>query len=143
LTALVDTNLLVALAVERHRFHPDAQRLVAATTDFLVSGHSLAELYNTLTRPSTYAWHPTQAARFVEMLSARFSIRTLTAEQYIEGVARFAILGGAGPRIYDFMIGQVAVVYRLDTIVTSNVRDFTPLFPILNVLTPAQYLETL
>ncbi len=143
MTALVDTNLLVSLAVESHILHRDAERLFDVSSDFMVAGHSLAEFYNTLTRPSMYGWPTAQAALFVDQLCARFTIRTLTVEQYVDGVARFAKLGGVGPRIYDFMIGQVAVAHHLHTIVTSNVRDFAPLFPGLSVLTPAQYLETL
>jgi predicted nucleic acid-binding protein len=143
LTALVDTNLLVSMAVESHKFHRDTEQLFAATTDFMIAGHSLAELYNTLTRPSIYDWPPTQAARFIEQLHNGFTIRTLTVDQYTDGIALFARRGGVGPRVYDFMIGRVAVVHHLDTIVTSNVRDFAHLFPDLTVLTPTQYLETL
>ena len=142
MTALVDTNLLVALAVESHKFHADAGSLFAFTSDFVIAAHSLAELYNTLTRPAMYDWPAAEALRLVEQLSARFDVRTLTASQYLGGLARFAALGGVGPRVYDFMIGQVAVVHRIDTIVTSNVRDFAPLFPLLKIITPSAFLET-
>lgn len=143
MTALVDTNLLVALAVESHRFNPDASRLFASSAEFMIAAHSLAELYNTLTRPAMYAWPPMQAARFVEQLATRVSVRSLSTDQYLDAVQRFALSAGIGPRIYDFLIGEVAVLHQLNVIVSMNVRDFAPLFPTLAIRTPAQYLETL
>ena len=143
--ALFDSNVLVAELVENH-VHHEASRLALETCrddEITISAHSLAECYNQLTRPRPrgYAFGTDIVSRAIADMSARVDVKTLSLQQQVDSLQQFARLGGRGARVYDFLIGQVAALYALDTIVTWNTADFVALFPRLRVLTPMQFLE--
>ena len=71
-----------------------------------------------------------------------WSVRALDALETLEALSRFAAIGGAGARLYDYLIGHVAVVASAGRIVTWNVRHLRPLFPTLEVLTPKEAIGT-
>ena len=74
-------------------------------------------------------------------MEGALEVLTLSITGHRTALTRFAALGGIGPRIYDFLIGEVALVHGLNIVITWNVRHFVPLFPSLTIVTPAQYLE--
>lgn len=128
--------------------HHEASRLALERTDnasIVVASHSLAECYNQLTRggSKSYAFHPIDAARAMSDRAARVSVRSLSSDQLVRSLSQFAGLGGRGPRLYDFLIGQVAALNAIPMIVTWNTPHFTPLFPQLRIVTPTELLETL
>ena len=139
---LLDSSVLVAAAVSSHPFHVDAEATVGTKDSFIVAAHSLAEFYNTLSKPRGYAWPPRDAALAVVQAQRRFEVAALDAREFGKGIAAFAAIGGVGARLYDFMIGYHAIVRDIASIVTLNERDFSALFPNLEILTPAQYLDT-
>ncbi len=74
-------------------------------------------------------------------LERQFAVYALDARQFTASIAAFARLGGKGPRLYDYLIGQVAALNGIAAIVTWNVRDMAPLFPQLRVDTPPRFLN--
>jgi len=48
--------------------------------------------------------------------------------------------GGVGPRLYDRLIGEVALAHGIETIVTWNVGHMRTLFPALVVAAPNEAL---
>ena len=92
----------------------------------VVSAHSLVESYSTLTRlPPPHRVTPFLA---LEALMTSFVDGTEVVGLGPESVVRAlqaaverAIPGGA---VYDFLIAQTALEYRVDTLVTLNARDF-------------------
>lgn len=145
--ALFDSTVLVAELVENHVHHEPSRLALDAGGDdeIVVASHSLAECYNQLTRPRPrgYAYETGIVARAINDMAGRVDVRTLSLEQTADALRQFAKLGGRGARVYDFLIGQVAVVHEVETIVTWNCTHFAPLFPTLRILTPSQFLETL
>lgn len=63
----------------------------------------------------------------------------LTAAQTFDAVRLYAQSGGVGARLYDRLIGQVAVVHGITTIVTWNTAHMRGLFPELIVGSPADF----
>ena len=144
---LFDSNVLVAELIEDHVHHQPSQLALkaAAGSARIVAAHSITECYSVLTRaaPRGYALGTASVGRALAHLSGRVQVRTLTTEQSLASILQFAQLGGRGPRLYDFLIGQVAALNGIDTIVTWNTRDYFPLFPTLRIMTPIELLETL
>lgn len=60
----------------------------------------------------------------------------LTPAQTLGAVRSYADQGGVGPRLYDKLIGETAVLNAIPTIVTWNVRQMRALFPDLAIVTP-------
>lgn len=138
----IDSNMLVAALVDTHPHHEtSAKFLVAAdTAKHLIAAHSIAETYAVLTR-RTLPFHLNGAVAMgqIEPVAARFTIVSLTAVQTLDAVRRFSRLG-AGPRLYDFLIGAAGEAHGVDTIVTWNTRVFEGLFPALRIVTPEAFL---
>jgi predicted nucleic acid-binding protein len=142
---LVDSNVLIAYFDKNHQHNEPSRATIAALDDdeILVSAHTLPEVYNKLTRSLTSAPFPPDAtALALRDFASQVVVHALTAEQTLTAIAEFARIGGRGPRLYDFLIGQVAIVHGAGRIVTWNVRDMAPLFPSLNITTPLQMMET-
>jgi len=140
---LVDSNVLVAAIVETHQHHAPSLAFLDRFADTArIAAHSWSEVYNTLTKRSAgaHSWPAAQAwlamADFVHALR----LIGLSPEQTLEGVRLYALGGGVGPRVYDFLIGRLAVIHGLGAIVTWNTSHMRGLFPALEVLTPAEAL---
>ncbi len=140
---LLDSSVLIASAVMDHPHHEDASAALDRGSRFTVAAPSLAELYNTLSKPRIYGWPPRAASLAVAEAGRRCSVVALTPNELAEGIVAFAAIGGVGARLYDYLIGYHAVVHSIGTIVTLNDRDFHALFPRMTVLTPTQFLESL
>lgn len=65
----------------------------------------------------------------------------LAPAQTFETVRSYASDGGIGPRLYDRMIDEVAVVQGSATIITWNIGHMHGLFPTLAAKTPRDYLQ--
>jgi predicted nucleic acid-binding protein len=143
LTALLDSNVLVASLVEDHPGHGDCFQLLSRGRDCATAAHVLSELYNTLTKPRFYGWSSRQAAAAVSEFDRHLTVVGLDPATHVAAIGSFAALGGVGATVFDYLIGASARRAGLGQIVTFNVKHFTPYFPDLLVQTPAEYLETL
>jgi predicted nucleic acid-binding protein len=139
--ALLDSNVLIACLAEAHEHHSASLALFAESVpgSFAVAAHSFAETYATLTRPAPFGFAAGYARAALERLRAVTSLVGLTPSQTFDTVRRYAAAGGIGARLYDALIGQVALDHGIPAIVTWNTRHMAGLFPDLAVVTPSRY----
>lgn len=140
--ALLDSNVLIAMLVATHDHHAPSLALLAEDPAgrFAVAAHSYAESYNALTRSGErgpFRFTPAEAWAAIESVRAVTNLIGLTASQSFDTIRSYAESGGIGPRLYDRLIGETAVVYGIGTIVTWNTSHMRSLFPRLAVVTPA------
>jgi len=127
---LFDTSVLVAALVEAHPRHdralPWLKRAQASEIDFLVSSHSLAELYSVLsTLPARPRLSPAQAWRLVlENVASSARLVALSPTDYTATLQRASELGLSGGVIYDALIARAAEIAEADRLLTFNEADF-------------------
>lgn len=146
--ALLDSNVIIAIAAEAHEHH--AASLALLTRDNPVTcalaAHSIAEAYATLTRQGNRApfrFTAAEAWASLESLRAATALVGLTPSQAFDVVRAYAATGGIGPRLYDALIGQAAVIHGIPALITWNIRHMEGLFPTLDVVTPTYFLAGL
>lgn len=144
--ALLDSNVLVAALAETHQHHAESMALLvnAGSNRFCVAAHSYAEAFTTLTRQggaAPFRRGPEEVVRALHSVAAATRLIGLTPAQTLEAVGSFAAAGGIGARIYDWLIGQAAVMAGVGAIITWNTGHMRSLFPRFIVLTPAEYAE--
>lgn len=147
LTGLIDSNVLIAATVKDHIHHADSFGALnqMGELSFVTAAHCLSECYSNLTRSletGGAALSPREAVEALDRIDLAFDVLSLTVIDQCNAYRSFSDLGGTGPRVYDYLIGYIALVHQIPMIVTWNTRHFVPLFPSLRILTPAQYLET-
>lgn len=146
--ALLDSNVIIASVAEAHEHHEPSIKLfgMAAAQSFAVAAHSYSEAYSILTRKaqsSPFRWSSADAIAALESVAARCVLVGLTHAQTFDAIREFASDGGIGPRLYDKLIGQTAVVNALPAIVTWNVSHMNGLFPSLDVFDPISFAKEL
>jgi predicted nucleic acid-binding protein len=146
--ALIDSNVLIAAVAQSHEHHGASLALLngAAPLSLAAAAHSYAEVYNTLTRQgprAPVAALPDVAWSALQSLRAATVLLGLTPAQTFDAIGRYAAGGGVGPRLYDRLIGEVAVAHRLAMIVTWNTSHMSGLFPGLRVIDPKAALTLL
>ncbi len=124
MTALVDTNVLVAAAVVDHPHRDFALAVLEAPRRYAISAHSLLELYNTLTKPRGYGWAPEQAWAVVRQIGTVVDVLFLTAKEQLEAIETFARAGGIGAGIYDYVIGQAAAQREIEPAAADGVAGY-------------------
>jgi predicted nucleic acid-binding protein len=143
LLALLDSNVVVASIAEGHQHHEPSNALFQSfpAQSFAVAAHSYAEAYSILTRKSanSFCKRPADVIAALESVAARCVLVGLTHAQTFDAIREFASGDGIGPRLYDKLIGQTAVLNGLDAIVTWNLAHMRSLFPALDVLDPAEF----
>ena len=111
-------------------YQPTLRTYNGATHPRCCCCHSLAEIYNTATRPSAgIGASPGQAGEILSKVRRDFQLITLEPEDYqnaTEGLIRQAL---RGPIIYDALLLQCARKVNAETIYTWNVRHFQRLAP--------------
>jgi predicted nucleic acid-binding protein len=145
--ALLDSNVIIASVAEAHEHHESSIALfgLGAPQSFAVAAHSYSEAYSILTRKaqsSPFRWSSGDALAAMESVAARCVLVGLTYAQTFDAIREFAGDGGVGPRLYDKLIGQTAVVNALPAIVTWNVRHMRELFPSLEVFDPISFAKS-
>ena len=138
---LVDTNVIVAAVEADHPHHLQSAALFTDNRSLSVAAHSCAEAFDTLTRRGTNAPFGRPADKAWASLAAVLAVTDmvgLTAAQTLDTIRSFAERGGIGARLYDRLIGEVAVRNGIPAIVTWNVGHMRGLFPDLSVLTPPE-----
>lgn len=143
-TAL-DSNVLIAAVAATHIHHAASSGLLLSRPNgfFGVAAHSLAETYVTLTRTDragAFHWSPEQANGAIAQIAARVRLMSLTPDQLLGAIHRYADKKGIGPRLYDALIGEAAAHAGLKRLVTWNISHMRVLFPQLEVMTPAEAL---
>lgn len=142
--ALLDSNVVLASVAEAHQHHQASNALFRdfPAQSFAVAAHSYSEAYANLTREaptSVFHWPAEDAIAALESVAARCALVGLTHAQTFDAIREFASEGGIGPRLYDKLIGQAAVLNGLKTIVTWNLSHMRTLFPSLDVLDPVTF----
>ena len=146
LLALLDSNVVLASVVETHQHHAPSNALFGdfPAQSFAVAAHSYSEVYANLTRKaptSPFHWQAEEAIAALESVAARCALVGLTHAQTFDAIREFASEGGIGPRLYDKLIGQSAVLNGLDAIITWNLGHMRSLFPSLDVQDPASFAK--
>lgn len=139
---LADSNVLIAALVDRHPHHLPSVEFLGGPdqTDILIATHCLAEALGNLTRPFPgHGLPPVTVKSQIDSLIQNLHVVQLDALATLDAIRRFALQGGVGPRLYDYLIGATGEAFGADTIVTWNVRHFVPLFPHLRIVTPAEF----
>ena len=125
--AFLDSNVTIAATLSRHSHYSRAHPLLAASsTAILTCGtHSLAEIYNTLTKPLDGYELPASAV--LELLRAcreRFTLITLEPDEVIEALQAAVVLNLRGPIIYDALLLACARKAQASVIYTFNAKHF-------------------
>ncbi len=141
--ALLDSNVLIAILAEAHEHHLPSLALLNGSRRprFAIAAHSFAEAYNTLTRVgprAVFGVPPRTAWAALRGLLEITTLLGLTPAQTVDAIGLYARAGGVGPRLYDKLIGEVAIAHGVTMIVTWNTGHMQGLFPGLTVTTPAK-----
>jgi predicted nucleic acid-binding protein len=144
--ALLDTNVIVAGVAAEHDDHLLSVALFERfpVKSFAVAAHSFAESYVTLTKRGPRAplgWDAQDAWTALEAVANAIQLVGLSPGAGLDGVRIYASQRHIGARVYDWLIGQSAVLARIPAIVTWNVGQMAGLFPALAVKTPEQFLS--
>ena len=127
---LFDTSVIVAALIEDHPKHPNAlpwlSKAKSQEYEFIVSSHTLAELYAVLsTLPLKPRISPTIAWRLInENIEKAAKIISLSPKDYGVLIKKTADLGLSGGIIYDALILKAAEKAKVDKILTLNKGHF-------------------
>jgi len=133
--ALFDTSVLVAAVVQAHSMHaralPWLMRAQNGELQLVLSSHSLAELYASLTRlPVNPRITPDRASKILDSIVAAASeIVSLSPEDYISTIQRISGMGLAGGIVYDALIACAAEKARVEHLITFNDSHFRRVWP--------------
>jgi predicted nucleic acid-binding protein len=135
-TVFVDTSVLVAAVLEQHPDHEAALSVVTRIQDGkdngLISGHSLAEVYSTLTRmPAPFRHSPEQALLTIEENFLKFfKVASLSGSDYASLIREAAATGIQGGTIYDAVHLKSAAKEKAQKIYTLNLKHFQAIAPV-------------
>ena len=133
--ALLDSSTLIAAMLPDHVHHGPAHAWLAqaktGALEFVVSGHSVAEVYSVLTRlPRTPRIRPEEAWQLLQdNVTSCANLVTLTARDYaalVEELSQRGIIGGA---VYDAVIAKAAELAQVERLVTLNEAHFQHVWP--------------
>jgi hypothetical protein len=144
--ALLDSNVIVAGVAAEHDDHLLSVALFEhfPIKSFAVAAHSFAESYVTLTKRgprAPFGWDAQDAWTALEAVANATQLVGLSPAAGLDGVRLYASQGNIGARIYDWLLGQSAVLARVPAIVTWNVGHIMGLFPALAVQTPEEFVS--
>jgi predicted nucleic acid-binding protein len=123
----LDSSVLVPVFLAEHPHHIPSFRLDKQCNRDVAfcAGHSLAEVYSTLTRlPLKHRATPAEAIEFLDSIHGRFSFVTLDAEGYLASIREAAGNRVAGGTVYDALIARCAVQAGAEQIFTWNTRHY-------------------
>ena len=124
-----DTSVLIAAFIESHPAHEASLKRLNTVRDgrdeFLIGGHTLAELYAVLTRlPVSPRINPALAHRLIEENTRDAGISVLSAREYKGLLIRMVKEELAGGVVYDAILLQSALKAKADVLITLNPADF-------------------
>ena len=135
LRVLFDTSVLVPALVEKHPRHSDAalrlDQVHAGEIKLVISAHTIAELYSTLTAlPLSPRISPDEAHRLiVENVLGHAEVVPLDASDYEAVMNQVAEMGLSSGIIYDALHAQAARKTGVARLWTMNERDFYRVWP--------------
>ena len=146
LLALLDSNVVIASIAEAHEHHDASIALFRSfpPQTFAVAAHSYAEAYSILTRASAtspFRRSPADSIAALESVAASCLLVGLTHGETFAAIQEFAGEGGAGPRLYDKLIGQTAAANGIETIITWNLKHMSSLFKSSEVTDPVSFVR--
>jgi predicted nucleic acid-binding protein len=138
--------VLIAMLAESHEHHVPSRELVGNASDIriAIAAHSYAEAYATLTRRgerAPFQFSAEEAWAALESVRAVTVLLGLTAAQTFEAIRGYAKGSGIGARLYDRLIGEVAIANGVSAIVTWNIGHMQGLFPAIRVCTPKEFVN--
>jgi predicted nucleic acid-binding protein len=140
MSALLDSNILVALIAKDHSRHEACWMAFESSDAFLLCDHSLFEAYKWLTFQNVerngFGLGAEAAAEAIRSISNHCVIVSLSPAQRLEALSHFAGQGVISARIYDAMIGHTGIVNGATKIITLNSRHFRSLFPNMEIIEP-------
>jgi len=128
----IDTSVLVSAFWRGHPRHEAGLDLVCAANKrkSCCAAHTLAEVYATMTvLPVRNVIPPEQVFLFVQEVRDRFTIVTLTEEDYLETIERAAARGLTSGRIYDALLLRCAAKAKAEVVYTWNLKHFQAIAP--------------
>lgn len=126
----LDTSVLVAATLEDHPDHDRAlaavERIQNGLDDGVISAHSIAEVYATLTSiPAPHRHTPEQALLSIEENFLKYvKTSSLNGADYAAVIREGAGAGIQGGTIYDALLMKSAGKEKVDRILTLNLRHF-------------------
>ena len=123
-----DTSVLVPVFYGDHAHHGASLELFIQfdKATGCCGGHSLAEVYSTLTRmPGKHRISGEQAMLFIGSIRERLSVIALGVDEYFDALQASAALGIVGGGIYDAMLAHCAIKAKAEAIYTWNARHYT------------------
>lgn len=130
-----DTSVLVAALLTPHPAHARAvswlSRAKAGEFEFLVSAHSLAELYSTLSAfPVKPRISPAAARRLIqENIESTAQLISLSVADYSATLESLADRGLSGGIVYDALLARAAWKSGAERLLTLNEADFRRVWP--------------
>jgi predicted nucleic acid-binding protein len=131
----LDTSVLVASVVKQHRDHERSfallDRVQSGRDKGVISAHSLAESYATLTKlPPPFRHSPEQALLSIEEnILKHFQTAELSGQDYAAILREAAAARIQGGTIYDAVLLKSAAQANADKIFTLNLRHFQAVAP--------------
>ena len=127
-----DSNVLIAASLAEHVHYAAASARMArlAKGGGACAAHTLAEVYNTLTRQSSgYGIPSVDASVIVRHVATTYRLITLTGAETVRTIEDAAKDGVAGAMIFDALLIACARKANARFIYTSNVRHFRRIAP--------------
>jgi predicted nucleic acid-binding protein len=139
---LCDTSCLVAAVCSWHERHEttrsEIERRDAGGEKLFLAAHSLAETYAVLTRlPSPHRLRAADAIALIESNWGRNQVVHLTGRETWRAIAEAERRGLIGGQTYDVLIAMAAVKGGASTLVTWNLRNFSPFRDEFEVIAPS------
>jgi predicted nucleic acid-binding protein len=132
---IFDTSVIIAALVESHPMHdrafPWLRQAKANEFEFVVAGHTLAELYAVLsTLPIKPRISPLVAQKLIhENIEVSAKIVSLTSVEYSTTIKRLSEMGLVGGIVYDALIAKVAEKSKVECLLTLNIKHFKRVWP--------------
>lgn len=123
-----DTSALVPVFYGDHVHHAAslARFIQFDKTSGCCAGHSLVEVFSTLTRmPGRHRISAEQAMLFIDGIRERLSIVALDGEEYVDALKAAAALGIVGGGIYDAILAHCALKAKAAVIYSWNTRHYS------------------
>jgi predicted nucleic acid-binding protein len=136
LKVLIDTNIIVDVALERQPFYPDSQKILSIAYHQQIEGYISASTVSDL-----------------YYIIRKVKGRSLTLE-FLQGIVTFCPIAAVDRSVIamaltvnfkdfeDSIQYGTAITHQMDAIVTRNPKDFTNATN-LQILTPHQLIQTL
>jgi predicted nucleic acid-binding protein len=127
-----DTSALVPVFLEDHKHHEPSLKLflTANKKQSCCAAHTLADIYSVVTRlPGKHRLSGDQALLFLEEVSARLSLVSLSGEEYYLAAKAAAERGIVGGTFYDALLVFCAQKAEADLIFTWNSKHFQQFGP--------------